>query len=233
MAAHPAILDEEIMAMSRLQPRSTNGKTLYIARHGETIFNAAARMQGMSAHTPLTANGCAQAQAMGRALAATLSPGHDLALLASPSGRTLQTLALICEETGHDWHDHATDHRLREIDIGDWEGQYYRDLFADPAELIDHEHGLFKIVAPGGGEDYRAIAARLEAWLSEQRFERDMLLISHGMTSRVLRGLLRGLEPLASYAAPIAPGLPQGSIVAIRDGQEQILALGSGTRERA
>lgn len=219
--------------MTRLQPRSTNGKTLFIARHGETVFNAAARMQGMSAHTPLTANGCTQAQTMGRALAAVVQTGHNLALHASPSGRTLQTLALICEEIGHDWHDHTTDRRLREIDIGDWEGQYYRDLFADPAELIDHEHGLFKIVAPGGGEDYRAIAARLESWLSEQCFERDMLVISHGMTSRVLRGLLCGLEPLAAYDAPIALGLPQGSIVAICDGQEQVLALGSGARERA
>ena len=38
----------------------------FIARHGETVFNAASRMQGEDAtHTPLTRKGFAQADAMG------------------------------------------------------------------------------------------------------------------------------------------------------------------------
>ena len=66
----------------------TNGKRLFIARHGETVFNAAGRMQGMDAHTPLTREGCEQATAMGHALSRFVDPGHDLQLVASPSGRT-------------------------------------------------------------------------------------------------------------------------------------------------
>jgi broad specificity phosphatase PhoE len=34
---------------------------LILARHAETVFNAAARMQGNMAHTPLTRAGIAQA----------------------------------------------------------------------------------------------------------------------------------------------------------------------------
>ena len=40
----------------------------FIARHGETVFNAAARLQGDAPHTPLTRAGFAQADALGRAL---------------------------------------------------------------------------------------------------------------------------------------------------------------------
>ena len=40
----------------------------FIARHGETVFNAARRLQGDAPHTPLTRAGFAQAEEMGRAL---------------------------------------------------------------------------------------------------------------------------------------------------------------------
>ena len=40
----------------------------FVARHGETVFNAARRMQGDHPHTPLTRAGFAQADEMGRAL---------------------------------------------------------------------------------------------------------------------------------------------------------------------
>ena len=62
---------------------------IILARHAETVFNAAARMQGHMAHTPLTRAGIAQAEAMGAALAEVLGPRPDRDLWVSPSGRTL------------------------------------------------------------------------------------------------------------------------------------------------
>ena len=211
---------------------STKGKRLFIARHGETVFNAAGRMQGMDAHTPLTWEGCEQAVCMGEALRSHVSDPSALKLVASPSGRTLQTLALVAAEIHADWHGHVTDNRLREIDVGEWEGQYYRSLFPDIGALVDAEHKLFKIVAPGG-EDYVAVAARLREWLGEQDFADDMLVISHGMTARVLRGLLLGLPDLEGFGAPVAPSLAQGSMVMIRDGVEHLVIDGAGAGERA
>ena len=211
---------------------STNGKRLFIARHGETVFNAVGRMQGMDAHTPLTWEGCEQAVRMGEALRSHVSNPASLKLVASPSGRTLQTLALVAAEIHADWHAHETDRRLREIDVGEWEGQYYLTLFPDIGALVDAEHRLFKIVAPGG-EDYVAVAVRLREWLAEQDFAHDMLVISHGMTARVLRGLLLGLPDLASFGAPVAPSLAQGSMVMICDGIEDLVIDGSGAEERA
>ncbi len=40
----------------------------FIARHGETVFNAAGRLQGDHAHTPLTRAGFAQAEEMAAAI---------------------------------------------------------------------------------------------------------------------------------------------------------------------
>jgi probable phosphoglycerate mutase len=211
---------------------STNGKRLFIARHGETVFNAAGRMQGMYAHTPLTREGCEQATMMGVALSRHVDDGAPLALISSPAGRTLQTLALVVEELGHDWHGNDTDVRLREIDVGEWEGQYYKDVAPDLSTLMDPVHRLFIVKAPGG-EDYRDVAERLAEWLSEQTFKRDMLIITHGMTARVLRGILQGLELLDGFGAPIAPGLAQGSMVMICDGVETLVVDGAGLGDRA
>ena len=223
-----AILEQDRTNMSGI---STNGKRLFIARHGETIFNLAGRIQGEHVHTPLTRAGFAQADAMGRALALHLAPDiPTLDLIASDTDRALQTLSVVAEHVGADWHQARSDTRLREIDMGEWGGVMYRDL--DGKLEIDHEERLFVTVAPGG-EDYRDIARRLEHWLDEQNFTRDTVLISHGMTSRVLRGLLVGAEAHPRFGAPIAEGLPQGSIVEICDGREEIIHIGGGEGEKA
>ncbi len=211
---------------------STHGKRLFIARHGETVFNKARRMQGMTAHTPLTLLGCRQASAMGAVLRDYIVNPHSLALLASPSGRTLQTLALIAEEIYADWHTHMTDTRLREIDVGSWEGRSYAEVQAQAGDFVDSTHMLFTVQAPGG-ELYSDIEQRLKYWIADQSFDRDMVIVSHGMTARVLRALLLGLPPLAGYDAPIAPSLAQGSMVMIRDGLEEVIVQGDGTGERA
>lgn len=210
---------------------NTNGKRLFIARHGETIFNLAGRIQGDHVHTPLTRTGFAQADAMGRALAVYLAAEPPvLDLVASDTDRALQTLSVIAEHVGADWHQARSDARLQEIDMGEWGGVYYKDLGGQLQ--IDEEERLFLTTAPGG-EDYSAIADRLSDWLSEQQFLRDTVLISHGMTSRVLRGILVGADMHPRFGAPIAVGLPQGSIVQICDGQEETIHLGGGEGEKA
>jgi glucosyl-3-phosphoglycerate phosphatase len=53
------------------------------------------------------------------------------------------------------------------------------------------------------------------------------------MSARVLRGLLLGLPVLPTFDAPIADSIPQGSVVMICDGAEQIVTLGEGAGEKA
>jgi len=201
------------------------GRT-FIARHGETVFNAARRMQGDTLDTPLTRTGFAQADAMGAALADHLGPSPELALWSSPSGRALQTLAIIAEHLGADWHGAARDPRLQEIDVGEWAGRTYAEIMADQGDIVDPHIALFK-VRPPGGEWYDDIARRLQGWIEAAAGDAgDRLVIMHGMSSRVLRGILLGLPVDPHWRAPIAPSLPQGTIIMIRNGQEEIVHLG-------
>jgi probable phosphoglycerate mutase len=200
----------------------------FIARHGETVFNAAGRIQGDEGHTPLTRAGFAQAEEMGEALRRRLGAGPPLTLWSSPSGRALQTLAVIAEHLGLDWHSARTDPRLAEIGMGEWSGAYYRDIVAEGGPVFDPETWLFVRRAPGG-ESYADVAARVSAWVDETKGEAgDRLVLMHGMSSRVLRGLLTNAEPHPDCGAPVAANLPQGSVAEIEDGRETVLHVGSG-----
>jgi len=197
-----------------------------IARHGETVFNAARRMQGEAPHTPLTRAGFAQADEMGRALRALLGPRPALTLWASPTGRALQTLAVIVEHLDLDWHAARTDARLAEIDVGGWGGRPYAEVEAADGPVI-LPGGLLRS-APDG-ETYPAVAARVSGWLADTAGDPgDRLVVSHGIAGRVLRGVMLGLAPDPIVGAPVAPGLPQGSVVLAARGRESVAHLGTG-----
>ncbi len=198
----------------------------FVARHGETVFNAAHRLQGDAAHTPLTRAGFAQADELGRALRELLGAKPALTLWASPTGRALQTLAVICEHLELDWHVARTDARLVEIDMGSWGGRYYADLAAE----------LGSIVLPGGilkhapdGETYPDIAARVSAWLADTADDPgDRLVIMHGISSRVMLGVMTGEPVDPSLGSSMAPGLPQGSVTLVTQGRATIPHYGTG-----
>jgi probable phosphoglycerate mutase len=198
---------------------------IILARHAETVYNAAARMQGHMAHTPLTRTGIAQAEAMGAALGAALGPAPDRDLWVSPSGRTQQTAAIIGEHLARPFFDWRTDARLLEIDVGDWEGRYYADIVAESGPIVDPGQGLFS-VAPPNGEWFPDIARRLADWLAQLDPARPVLAISHGITARVLRGLLVGGDDW--HGVKVAPNASQGTVFHIKDGVETVLHTGTG-----
>ena len=194
----------------------------FIARHGETVFNAAARLQGDHPHTPLTRAGFLQADEMGEALHHRLGDKPALALWASPTGRALQTLAVIAEHVGLDWHAARTDARLTEIGMGSWGGRYYRDVIAEFGDVIDRPSGL--LVPAPDGENYPDIAVRVSDWLAETNDDPgDRLVIMHGISSRVLRGMMAGYPVHPDHGVPIAPSLVQGSVALIEGGRERVL----------
>jgi broad specificity phosphatase PhoE len=199
----------------------------FIARHGETVFNAAGRLQGDHPHTPLTRAGFRQADEMGEALRHFLGDKPALTLWASPTGRALQTLAVVAEHVGLDWHQARTDPRLTEIGMGSWGGRYYRDVMAEVGDVIDRPSGL--LISAPDGELYPQIAERVSAWLEETNDDPgDRLVIMHGISSRVMRGVMTGQPPVDRFGAPTAGHLPQGSLVMIENGIETIVHLGGG-----
>ena len=185
-------------------------KRVFIARHGETVFNAARRVQGDSLHTPLTRRGFAQVDAMGAAMAAYLEQSWPLAantqLIASDTGRALQSLAVVAEHIGLDWHQAQVHPRLGEIGMGVWSGRYYAALERPVDEILDPADGLF-LTVPDGGESMADLERRLRGWIEDQCFGTDLIIISHGITSRVLRALLTGAPPHPKHHVPVAPSL--------------------------
>ena len=199
----------------------------FIARHGETVFNAAARLQGEAPHTPLTRAGFRQADEMGEALRHALGDRPALTLWASPTGRALQTLAVMTEHVGLDWHDANTDPRLTEIGMGSWGGRYYSDVIGEVGEVMDPATHLLR--AAPDGERYHQIAERVSGWLADtDDHDGDRLVIMHGISSRVMRGVMTGAPVIDVFGAPAAGHLPQGSLVMIERGVESIVHLGGG-----
>lgn len=196
----------------------------FIMRHGETVYNLTRRLQSNTIHTPLTGLGCEQARRMGLALRETLGPAPRVHVHVSDTGRALQTWALIAEELGLDWFAAQRTMDLKEIDMGSWCLRGYDEVEHEvgPIRLADH------LLRPApDGEDYPAIAARLNRWLAGPgAAPGDHIVVMHGISSRVLRGIMAGYRVHPDLGAPIAPSLVQGSIALIENGAET-LALGS------
>lgn len=208
-----------------LTTRSRAGRD-FVARHGETVFNAARVLQGEAVHTPLTRAGFAQADAIGRALRELLGDRPSLALWCSPAGRALQTMAIVVEHLDLDWRTVRFDPRLVEIDVGSWGGRAYPELEAEIGPVV-LPRGLLG-PAPDG-EDYPAVARRLSSWLDDTHGDAgDRLIAMHGISSRVMRGMMTGLADDPTHGAPIVDGLPQGSVALIADGRETVAHLGAG-----
>lgn len=180
---------------------------LYILRHGETVWNSENRMQG-ELNSPLTAKGAAQAAKQGEILLECDLKGF--AMICSPQGRALQTAGIAL---GPIANDITTDDRLREIGVGDWSG-LCRDTLpmgtGPDALMAQYEE------APGG-EGLVAVEVRVSAFLAD--LKGPAVLVTHGITSRVLRSLVAG--PTAITSTSIHGG--QGCVYHLKDGVQKLL----------
>ncbi|MEM9013937.1 MAG: histidine phosphatase family protein [Pseudomonadota bacterium] len=189
---------------------------VYFIRHGETDWNAARRYQG---HTdiPLNERGRWQAAQNGRSLMRDLSRPETPAFLASPLGRTRETMEIIRTELGLPAEEYGIDERLIEINLGDWEGRTPTDIRRDdPASARARHADKWGYAAPGG-ESYAEAAPRIRRFLGD--LDRPSVIVGHGATGRLLRGFLRNLRPAR------VPHLtaPQNIVLKLERGREQVL----------
>ncbi|WP_322893541.1 MULTISPECIES: histidine phosphatase family protein [unclassified Yoonia] len=180
---------------------------LYILRHGETEWNAENRMQG-ALNSPLTAKGEADAARQGAILATRDLTGFQF--WCSPQGRAIQTAGIALARIAQDIH---TDDRLREIKVGDWSG-----LLRDTLPLPDgpDPYALQYDMAPNG-EGFAALEVRARAFLAD--LKGPAVLITHGITSRVLRRIVIG----DAATAEVTPHGGQGCVYHLKDGRQTLL----------
>lgn len=185
---------------------------LIVLRHGQTEWNLARRWQG-AFDSPLTSLGLRQAHALA-AMFAGMSVGHrSHRIFTSPQGRAAVTARLVFGPGAIDTAD------LREIGMGAWAGRLREETLAS-AELAAGADRMTVYAAAPGGEGFAALEARCRAFLG--RLDRPSVVVTHGLTGRMIRTLALG-RPV-----PTLQELPGGQGVAYRihKGLETTLAPG-------
>lgn len=184
---------------------------LYILRHGETEWNASGRLQGRF-DSALTEAGQGQAVAQRRILQA--HDVSDFSAISSPQGRAMETARIAC--TGL-IEPIATDPALSEIGLGDWAGGIRADLIKSSGAVDGFD--LYEL-APNG-EGFATLHDRCHSFLTG--LTGPAVLITHGITSRMLRLILTG-RPIRDLR-DMAGG--QGVVFYLENGKQKRLELGA------
>jgi probable phosphoglycerate mutase len=188
------------------------GLTLYFARHGQTQANVEHRFSGYK-DTPLTPLGLEQAAQVGRILKRELDSAPGFQFISSPLARAVATMKIARLAMGLPAEGFATDNRLKEIDLGIWD-QLTDDEARALSPVLFEQRGNDKWhVRVPEGENYAEVAARISDWVQE--LKSDTIAISHGATTRILRGLLAGLD----WRAMSSLDEPQGVVFRVTGAQ--------------
>ncbi len=182
---------------------------IYYIRHGETDWNVEGRLQGHQ-NIPLNARGRAQASHCGELLRGLLAgDGRDPATLdyvSSPLERARQTMELARPALGLAPDGYRIEQRLIEISFGNWEGFTIAQLRdSNPQRVAAREYDKWHFVAPGGGESYQAVSARMRDWYDS--LTRDTVVTAHGGTARGLIASLGIARPAVAPLIDIAQGV--------------------------
>jgi broad specificity phosphatase PhoE len=162
--------------------------TVYLARHGESDWNAANRFQGHS-DRPLTEAGRRQAAD----LAATLASQAPLsAIYSSPLQRALETASIIGARLGL---EPVAVNELREVDVGGWAG-------LSRGEVEARFPDAFRRWLDGGegwedGEPYADMAKRVLAAvlrIADAHPGEEVLVVSHGGPIRAIHAVAAGMD---------------------------------------
>ena len=185
---------------------------IYLCRHGQTAFNREHRLQGQM-ESDLTPLGRRQAAAMGDLLHDLIArdPSAPWRIVASPLRRARDTAGIIGARLGLpvEFND-----QLMELTVGEWEGRLRADLACEHPEAFANREWFF---AAPGGETYDDVMARVAAWLAEQapEPERRLIVVSHGVAGRLLRGAYAGL----SREAALELDVPQDALYRLNAGR--------------
>jgi broad specificity phosphatase PhoE len=175
---------------------------VWLARHGETAYNAVRRFQGQGA-VGLNDRGREQA----RSLADAAAEHRFASLWCSPLARARETGEIVAARIGL---EPVYDERLMETDTGDWTDRMFDDVAAEDPERF----ALFLAGDPGfafpGGESFAQQQDRVCEAIDEIRATGPLpaLIVCHRNSMRLALERFRG-ETLA------LDDVPNGALVAL------------------
>ncbi len=128
-------------------------KTLYLARHGQSVSNAIRRFQGVQ-DVPLSELGERQAAA----LAASLGRRRPHHVYSSPLARAQRTAEIVVDKLGAPL---TLVDDLRELSLGEWEGRTVQEIRTLPGDPYSRWVRDPVLHAPVGGEPLAAVQRRV------------------------------------------------------------------------
>ena len=163
--------------------------TVILVRHGVTAHTVEKRFSGglASANPGLSDEGRAQVRATADWLAQ--SAGSVDAVVASPVRRTLESAEIVAEVLGKSIQ---VEPGFAEMEFGTWDGLTFAEVAARHQPDLDSWLGSME-VAPGGGESFRTVEARVLDGLQR-------LLTTHGGRTVVVVSHVTPIKTLVAHA---------------------------------
>ncbi|MBU4178320.1 MAG: alpha-ribazole phosphatase [Actinobacteria bacterium] len=160
-----------------------------LARHGRTAWHAEGRYTGIT-DIPLDELGRTQAKSVAVRL-------HDVEIdrvYSSPLSRCLELAETVAGDHGIPVE---VDERLREINLGRWDGETYKEIFEKDGDLVKRWARDPSLVNVPGGESVADVQKRTVEWLEAMFSEYPdgtVLASSHGGAIRALICAVIGLS---------------------------------------
>ena len=159
---------------------------LIIFRHGQTEWNREGIHQGQL-DSPLTEMGRQQAEYIGQLLA-SFEGIEAYTAYTSPTGRAKRTGGIACAVVKK---QPIEDSRLMEVHFGDWQGMTTAEIDEMTGIRKSSDPFMWNFTAPNG-ESLEELIERTTGFLDS--LVGPAIISTHGITSRVLRGVYLGMN---------------------------------------
>jgi probable phosphoglycerate mutase len=190
--------------------------TIYLLRHGETLWNSLGRFQGQL-DSPLTPRGVEQADQVARLLRDALNNDNQLfQMQISPLGRVRQTVERVQAKLPLPYIE---DDRLVEVTTGSWDGLTRFEIDNEFPGHLDGSTAFDWYFRAPDGESFDDACKRATSWILDVRH--PTIAISHGLFGRILRGVFLGLLKQEMLELPV----PQDGFYRLDDGRCELITV--------
>lgn len=155
--------------------------TLYLVRHGQTVWNSSGKYQGRT-DVALSEKGLAQAEKTVERFRSV----HLDGVIASPLMRAADTARGIAGTHGLPLE---TDSRLMELSFGDWEGKTYDEIekiWPGMIEAMYHDAGTLKLPNGESFEDCQTRCMEAVNEIIQRGDSKSYAIVCHGAALRTI-----------------------------------------------